>query len=58
MERDEVIVKLAKLELTVEKLEESVEKLTETVTDSHKDLHEVKTQLTQWRGILRHESFV
>ena len=52
MEKDEIIVKLAKLETTVDKLEQTVDKLSETVIDSHKDLHDVKTQLTQWRGIV------
>lgn len=33
------------------KLETQVEKLIEMVEENHKDLHEVKDQLTKWRGI-------
>ena len=33
------------------KLETQVEKLIELVEENHKDLHEVKDQLTKWKGI-------
>ena len=33
------------------KLEIQVDKLIELVEENHKDLHEVKDQLTKWKGI-------
>ena len=33
------------------KLETQVDKLIEMVEENHKDLHEVKDQLTKWKGI-------
>ena len=33
------------------KLETQVDKLIELVEENHKDLHEVKDQLTKWKGI-------
>jgi hypothetical protein len=33
------------------KLETQVDKLIEMVQENHKDLHEVKESLTQWKGI-------
>jgi len=33
------------------KLETQVDKLIEMVEDNHKDLHDVKDQLTRWKGI-------
>ena len=33
------------------KLETQVDRLIEMVEENHKDLHEVKDQLTKWRGI-------
>ena len=33
------------------KLETQVDKLIEMVQEKHKDLHEVKDQLTKWKGI-------
>ena len=33
------------------KLETQVDKLLEMVEENHKDLHEVKDQLTKWKGI-------
>jgi hypothetical protein len=33
------------------RLETQVDKLIELVEENHKDLHEVKDQLTKWKGI-------
>ena len=33
------------------RLETQVDKLIEMVEENHKDLHEVKDQLTKWKGI-------
>jgi len=33
------------------KLETQVDRLIEMVEENHKDLHEVKDQLTKWKGI-------